>query len=122
MASGCIPPARQSLLSRAGRLRRTTRPFAFKKFLLEALLYPAKWLLDRRDLHTDMLRESNRRSDSHIARYQMAREASPFQGRVLGCGMGYGAQVLGFGRPDLSVLGVDMDKDAIEYCNANFSA
>ena len=87
------------------------------------LKYPAKWLLERRDLHADMLRESNRRSDSHLARYQMAREASPLSGQVLdvACGMGYGSHVLGFGRPDLSVLGVDMDEDAIEYCNANFS-
>ncbi|MBT3667473.1 MAG: methyltransferase domain-containing protein [Opitutae bacterium] len=85
--------------------------------------YTKEWLLERRDLHTDMLRESNRRSDAHIARYQLARELSPQSGQVLdaACGMGYGSHILGFGRTKLNIIGVDMEQEAIDYCNANFS-
>jgi lipopolysaccharide transport system ATP-binding protein len=86
--------------------------------------YPSGWLLERRDLHTDMLRESNRRSDAHIGRYQLAREICPIKGQVLdaACGMGYGSNVLSFARSELKVTGIDISKEAIEYSTNNFSS
>ena len=86
--------------------------------------YSKEWLAQRRDLHTDMSRESNRRSDAHIARYQLAREICPIKGQVLdaACGMGYGSNVLSFARSELKVTGIDISKEAIEYSTNNFSS
>ena len=86
--------------------------------------YSKNWLAQRRDLHTDMSRESNRRSDAHIARYQLAREICPIKGQVLdaACGMGYGSNVLSFARSELKVTGIDISKEAIEYSTNNFSS
>lgn len=87
-----------------------------------AMNFSKEWLAVRRTLHADMLRESNRRSDAHIARYHLARKFCPDQGFVLDAasGLGYGSHILGFGRPKLKVFGVDSEKEAIEYSKANF--
>ena len=74
-----LHPASQTITPFESReTEKNDATICLQKIPSEAYLkYPAKWLLDRRDLHTHMLRESNRRSDSHIARYQMARETHP---------------------------------------------
>ncbi len=84
--------------------------------------YSFGWLSARRCLHADMLRESNRRSDAHIARYSLARQICPKQGHVLdvACGLGYGSHILSFGRPQLNITGVDSDRDAIDYSTNNY--
>jgi len=84
--------------------------------------YSFGWLSARRCLHADMLRESNRRSDAHIARYNLARQICPKQGHVLdvACGLGYGSHILSFGRPQLNISGVDSDRDAIDYSTKNY--
>jgi len=86
-------------------------------------LFSKSWMKQRRKLHADMLRESNRRSDAHIARYQLARELSPQNGLLLdaACGMGYGSKILGCGRPNLEVIGIDSSKDAVSYSTHNYS-
>lgn len=85
--------------------------------------FPPDWLEKKRDLHADMLRESNRRSDAHIARYQLARSLCPLQARVLdaACGLGYGSAILAEGRPQVEVLGVDIDPEAIGYATHNYA-
>ncbi len=82
------------------------------------------WRSEKRELHADMLRESNRRSDAHIARYQLARHLCPVQAHILdaACGLGYGTAILCNQRPKSKVTGVDISEDAINYCKNNYAS
>jgi glycosyltransferase involved in cell wall biosynthesis/2-polyprenyl-3-methyl-5-hydroxy-6-metoxy-1,4-benzoquinol methylase len=95
--------------------------------------HPLAALAAERDLHMDMLRETGRRSDAHIARYTLAREHLPAEGLVLdtACGLGYGTAILGLGSrpetfgphsaPGVRILGIDSSAFAIEYARSHFS-
>ena len=82
----------------------------FEKFSAAALAeYPLAALKSERDLHMDMLRESGRRSDAHIARYMLARQYLPQAGLVVdaACGLGYGSAILAQSSPSSQVVGID---------------
>jgi SAM-dependent methyltransferase len=87
-----------------------------------ATTYPLQSLREGRGLHMDMLRESGRRSDAHIARYAMAAGYVRRGDVVLdaACGLGYGAAVLSRMSPLSRVIGIDNDAAAVEYARANF--
>lgn len=86
--------------------------------------YPLRALLEERDLHMDMLRESGERSDGHVVRYQLAAELVRAGERILdaACGLGYGSYVLAHLTRCASVLGVDGSDYAIDYAELNFAA
>lgn len=95
----------------------------FEKIPLTGLAkFPLNVLKAERDLHTDMTRESGRRSDAHIARYMLARRYLPSAGLVLdaACGLGYGSAVLAYRNPDVKVVGIDNSEFAVTYGNATF--
>jgi len=79
--------------------------------------WPLSSLRPTRDLHMDMLRETGRRSDAHLARYWLAVQYIRPRDVVLdlGCGLGYGTAMLAAGNPAERVLGVDADAAALEY-------
>ncbi|MGE0464109.1 MAG: methyltransferase domain-containing protein [Vicinamibacterales bacterium] len=81
-------------------------------------------LMPGRDLHMDMLREAGRRADAHVARYMWARRFVRPGDRVLdaACGLGYGSCVLADGTLAHSVLGLDVDAEAIRYATAHYGA
>ena len=82
--------------------------------------YPLECLAAERGLHMDMLRESGRRSDAHIARYELARGCVGRGDVVLDvtCGLGYGSAVLC--QDTERVIGVDNSRFAIEYARASY--
>ncbi|HWF19594.1 MAG TPA: class I SAM-dependent methyltransferase, partial [Verrucomicrobiae bacterium] len=84
--------------------------------------FPLSSLKPERDLHMDMLRESGRRSDAHIARYMLARQFLPKEGLVLdaACGLGYGSAILAQSSPSVRVIGMDSSAFAVNYARANF--
>ncbi len=84
--------------------------------------HPLAALKAERDLHMDMLRESGRRSDAHIARYTLARELLPRDGLVLdaACGLGYGGAILAHSSPAVRVIGIDSSASAITYARDHF--
>jgi 2-polyprenyl-3-methyl-5-hydroxy-6-metoxy-1,4-benzoquinol methylase len=86
--------------------------------------YPLGSLQAERDLHMDMLRESGRRSDAHIARYELARDYIAAGEVVLDvtCGLGYGSAVLCAGTGAARAIGVDNSRFAVEYARANYGA
>lgn len=85
--------------------------------------YPLTALVAQRDLHMDMSRETGRRSDAHMARYQLASNYIRDGDTVLdaACGMGYGSWLLGRASNAGKVIGADLDQDAILYATANFA-
>lgn len=85
--------------------------------------FPLEALKAERDLHMDMLRESGRRSDAHLARYVMARRYLPAEGLVLdaACGLGYGSAILGGANPALKVVGMDNSDFAVRYAESAIS-
>lgn len=87
-----------------------------------ALEFPLQSLRDGRDLHMDMLRESGRRSDAHIARYAYAARFVRRGDVVLdaACGLGYGAAVLSRLSDLGRAVGIDSDPAAVRYAQANF--
>ncbi len=96
---------------------------AYQKIPPDALRrYPLAALAAERDLHMDMLRESGRRSDAHIARYALAGDLVHDGDLVVdaSCGLGYGAAILrernGVGR----VIGVDISRYAVEYAQVSY--
>ncbi len=96
---------------------------AYEKIPLDALRrYPLDSLAAERDLHMDMLRESGRRSDAHIARYELARRLVAGGDVVLdaSCGLGYGAAILCEGTGVARVIGVDISRYAVEYAEASY--
>ncbi len=84
--------------------------------------YPPAALKSERDLHMDMLRESGRRSDAHIARYMLARQYLPREGMVVdaACGLGYGSALLAQSAPGVHVVGIDNSDFAVRYAEKNF--
>ncbi len=85
--------------------------------------YPIQGLAAERDLHMDMLRETGRRSDAHVVRYQMAARLVRPGDRVLdaACGLGYGGHVLRHNSMAQSIRGVDLSATAIAYARENFT-
>lgn len=95
----------------------------FEKIPARALAqYPLQTLKAERDLHMDMLRESGRRSDAHIARYMLARQYLPSEGVVVdaACGLGYGSALLAQSSPACQVIGIDNSEFAATYAETNF--
>jgi ubiquinone/menaquinone biosynthesis C-methylase UbiE len=84
--------------------------------------YPLAGLRAERDLHMDMLRESGRRSDAHLHRYELASSLVRPGDRVLdaACGLGYGSHLLASLTPAGEVLGVDLSESAVAYAQDNF--
>ncbi len=84
--------------------------------------YPVSLLHAQRTLHMDMLRESGRRSDAHIARYMLAARFVRPGDTVLdgACGLGYGAAILGAATTATRIIGLDNSPAAVEYARANF--
>lgn len=85
--------------------------------------YPQSALLTHRDLHMDMSRETGRRSDAHMARYQLVVSYIRDGDTVLdaACGMGYGSHMLAWQSPAALVIGADLDLDGIVYASENFA-
>ncbi len=86
--------------------------------------YPLASLRAERGLHMDMLRESGRRSDAHIARYELARRLVRPGCVVLdaACGLGYGAAVMCEETSAKRYIGIDNSQSAIDYAQTNFGA
>ena len=85
--------------------------------------YPLAALRAARDLHLDMTRETGRRSDAHLARYQLARRYLPESGWVLdvSCGLGGGAALLADARRDVRVMGLEASNFAVAYSRSCLS-
>jgi len=85
--------------------------------------YPLDSLNAERNLHMDMLREAGRRSDAHLARYQLACQFIRPGDTVLdaACGLGYGSAILAAGSPANEVLAIDESRTASEYGLENFA-
>jgi ubiquinone/menaquinone biosynthesis C-methylase UbiE len=102
-----------------------TLTLAFEKIPDSArAAYPLASLKAERDLHMDMLRESGRRAEAHVARYILAREYVRSGMTVLdaACGLGYGAAILGYNAPAVRVLGIDESDFAVQYARTNFAS
>lgn len=86
-------------------------------------LYPLTKLLEHRELHMDMSRETGRRSDAHMARYHLAANYIRDGDTVLdsACGMGYGSRLLAWQSGAARVIGVDLDQEAVLYAKENFA-
>ena len=84
--------------------------------------FPREALLEERGLHMDMLRESGRRADAHLARYALASTFVRPRDRVLdaACGLGYGAAMLTEATLAESVVGIDSSPGAIEYARSAY--
>ena len=85
--------------------------------------YPLDALLEQRDLHMDMSRETGRRSDAHMARYQLVADFVRDGDTILdaACGMGYGSHLLSAQAAATCVIGADLDVEAIRYASLNFA-
>jgi SAM-dependent methyltransferase len=86
--------------------------------------HPLEQLAAERDLHMDMLRETGRRSDAHVARYSLAAQFVRPGDKVLdaACGLGYGTALLYDSEPETSVTGIDLSESAIAYARAVFAS
>ncbi|ASW04845.1 class I SAM-dependent methyltransferase [Rhizobium sp. 11515TR] len=84
--------------------------------------YDLTVLVEERLLHTDMLRETGRRSDAHCIRYHKAAEYIRPGDRVLdvACGQGYGSHILYSLSKARSVIGIDLSDFSIDYANAHY--
>lgn len=84
--------------------------------------HPLDALRAERDLHMDMLRETGRRSDAHLARYEWARGWIKPGDVVVdaACGLGYGSAILWDGAEAASVTGLDISEPAIGYATDCF--
>ncbi|WP_449085734.1 methyltransferase domain-containing protein [Rhizobium sp. A37_96] len=84
--------------------------------------YDLMVLAEERLLHTDMLRETGRRSDAHCIRYHRAAEYIRPGDRVLdvACGQGYGSHILYSSSKARSVIGIDLSDFSIDYANAHY--
>ncbi|WP_018900899.1 class I SAM-dependent methyltransferase [Rhizobium sp. 2MFCol3.1] len=85
--------------------------------------YDLMVLVEERLLHTDMLRETGRRSDAHCIRYHKAAEYIRPGDRVLdvACGLGYGSHILYNASKARSVMGIDLSEFSVNYANAHYS-
>jgi len=79
-------------------------------------------LEEERLLHTDMLRETGRRSDAHCIRYHKAAELIRPGDHILdvACGLGYGSHILYAASQADSIIGVDLSDFGIDYANAHY--
>lgn len=84
--------------------------------------YDLTVLVEERLLHTDMLRETGRRSDAHCIRYHRAAEYIRPGDRVLdvACGLGYGSHILYSSSRARSVIGIDLSEFSIDYANVHY--
>jgi ubiquinone/menaquinone biosynthesis C-methylase UbiE len=84
--------------------------------------YPMSALKAERDLHMDMLRESGRRSDAHMARYTLALNYIRPNDTVLdaACGLGYGTAILSDGSLAAIVAGIAESAFAETYAGICF--
>ncbi|MFM5574933.1 methyltransferase domain-containing protein [Aeromonas veronii] len=84
--------------------------------------YDLKVLPEERLLHTDMLRETGRRSDAHCIRYHKAAELIRPEDTVLdvACGLGYGSHILYQNSRAKKVVGVDLSDFGISYARAHY--
>ncbi len=89
----------------------------FKDFTLDQLL-------EERDLHMDMSRETGPRSDAHMVRYSIAARYIRPGDAVLdcACGLGYGTALLAANSYGNRFIGVDISHDAIRYAADNYSS
>lgn len=97
----------------------------FEKVPLDARqAYPLQALVDERDLHTDMTRESGRRSDAHMTRYAQAARFVRQGDRVIdvACGLGYGSYQVAHNCGAASFIGLDASEYAVTYAQINFAA
>lgn len=86
--------------------------------------FPLEKLLEARDLHMDMMRESGRRSDGHVFRYHFASQYIPPNARVvdIACGMGYGSHLLARSTLAKEVIGLDLNEEGIEYARSMYGS
>jgi glycosyltransferase involved in cell wall biosynthesis/SAM-dependent methyltransferase len=84
--------------------------------------FPLARLEEERMLHMDMLRDTGRRAEAHVARYDLARRLVRPGDVVLdvACGLGYGSAVVAVGSPAARVVGVDESAFAVEYARASY--
>jgi len=84
---------------------------------------PLRELARDQDTRMDMLREATARADAHVARYVWARQFVRPGDRVLdaACGLGYGSAILADATLADSVVGVDVDEDAIRYATDQYA-
>ncbi|MCK9987697.1 MAG: hypothetical protein AzoDbin1_04169 [Azoarcus sp.] len=95
-----------------------------EKMPAEALAaYPLDALIEERNLHMDMLRDSGERSDAHVIRYQWASAYVKSGDRVLdaACGLGYGAHVVSNLSNAAEVVGIDGSEYAIDYATRSYA-
>ncbi|CAL96211.1 methyltransferase domain-containing protein [Azoarcus olearius] len=96
-----------------------------EKVPAEALVaYPLTALMEERNLHMDMLRDSGERSDAHVIRYQWASAYVKSGDRVLdaACGLGYGTHVVRNLTDAAEVVGIDGSDYAIDYATRSYAA
>ena len=86
--------------------------------------YSYEKLLEERSLHMDMARESGRRSEGHMVRYHHAASyVRPGDVVVdVACGLGYGSAMLAANSPASRIMGIDIDRFAIDYATRNFES
>lgn len=84
--------------------------------------YNLEILEEERLLHTDMLRETGRRSDAHCVRYRYAAEHIRPGDRVLdvACGLGYGSRMLFESSLAASVHGIDLSDFGVAYAVSHY--
>lgn len=87
-----------------------------------AASYPLERLHEGQMLHMDMLRATGRRSEAHLARYDLARPFVRPNDVVLdaGCGLGYGSAMVAAGTTARRVIGVDASDFAVAYAEAHY--
>lgn len=79
-------------------------------------------LEEERLLHTDMARETGRRSDAHCERYHRAAEYIRPGDKVLdvACGLGYGSRIMFDASAARYVHGIDLSDFGIGYANVHY--
>lgn len=84
--------------------------------------FPLSTLVEERDLHMDMLRESGSRSDAHVFRYDLASKYIRPGDVVLdaACGLGYGSYLLSVLTKARFITGIDGSAGGIEYAKTNY--
>lgn len=80
-------------------------------------------LAKARDARMDMLREAGANAEAHVARYNWATQFIRPGDRVLdaACGLGYGSAILADATLADSVVGVDIDEDAVRYATDHYA-
>lgn len=83
-----------------------------------------QWLINNRELHMDMLRETGPRSDAHTYRYVWASNYIRESDFVMDCasGLGYGAYLISKLSKSRNVLGLDICTDSVSYANQTYGS